>query len=94
MNLDVLRVQRDEDLDGIEDAEDQCPGTIIGESVDEFGCSLAQKDGDLDGVGNEDDLCPDTPLGTIVDETGCSQQDLDILEENIDDDRRWCSQYT
>lgn len=40
----------DEDLDGVTDDKDQCPGTPTGATVDEFGCSPEQKDTDGDGM--------------------------------------------
>ncbi|MBW2977585.1 carboxypeptidase regulatory-like domain-containing protein [Candidatus Woesearchaeota archaeon] len=40
----------DEDLDGVPDDKDQCPGTPTGATVDDVGCSPEQKDSDGDGM--------------------------------------------
>ncbi len=65
--------ERDQDLDGVRDWLDKCPGTPIGARVDKTGCPL---DGDGDGVFDGLDKCPDTPKGCKVDKAGC-QTDAD-----------------
>ena len=71
---DVLShlILADEDGDGVEDEDDTCPGTPLGETVDTLGCSESQLDNDNDGVTNNLDLCPQTVLGIQVDTTGCA----------------------
>ena len=65
-------VQSDSDGDGVADADDQCPDTPAGATVDSTGCVEATPtDSDGDGVADEDDQCPDTPVGATVDATGC-----------------------
>jgi OOP family OmpA-OmpF porin len=58
----------DSDNDGVNDAEDACPGTPEGTAVDAKGCI---PDTDADGVLDPKDECPDTPAGEIVDTRGC-----------------------
>lgn len=72
----MVSAQSDADGDGVEDADDDCPDTREGDSVDENGCSEEQRnsdvndssgpdssgaDGDQDGVDDEHDQCPNTP---------------------------------
>ena len=65
-------VQSDSDGDGVADADDQCPDTPAGATVDSTGCVEATPtDSDGDGVADADDQCPDTPAGATVDATGC-----------------------
>jgi len=45
-----LITAEDEDLDGVPDDKDQCPGTPTGATVDDVGCSQEQKDTDGDGM--------------------------------------------
>ncbi|MDD5711830.1 MAG: OmpA family protein [Smithellaceae bacterium] len=59
---------RDSDGDGVIDAQDECPGTPAGVSVDSYGCPI---DSDKDGVPDYLDKCPGTPAGTKVDKDGC-----------------------
>ena len=59
---------RDQDLDGVRDWLDKCPGTPIGASVDANGCPT---DADRDSVYDGLDKCPDTPAGCRVDRNGC-----------------------
>jgi Tol biopolymer transport system component len=80
----------DADGDGVPDAEDECPGTAPGVTVDGNGCSRAQVDQDLDGVCDPGkasslcsgaDACPDTaedPDG-FQDGDGCPEQGEDAL---------------
>lgn len=64
----VAAVPADSDNDGVADADDQCPNTPVGATVDAAGCAL---DSDADGVADYLDKCPDTPAGVKVDENGC-----------------------
>ena len=62
----------DSDGDGVNDGDDDCPDTPIGEAVDSNGCSSTQpSDSDGDGVPNRYDNCPETPSGSVVDVNGC-----------------------
>ncbi|MFL2949722.1 MAG: peptide-N-glycosidase F-related protein [Candidatus Poseidoniaceae archaeon] len=61
-------VQRDTDLDGINDAVDLCPGTPNGLVVNEVGCA----DLDADGVSANIDQCPDSPDRWTIDSVGCA----------------------
>ena len=54
-------------MDGVSDADDACPDTPAGETVDTVGCSSSQEDADNDGVMDAFDACPNTPLGAVVD---------------------------
>ena len=47
----------DSDDDGIADEDDSCPGTIVGDEIDESGCSAAQRDSDEDGLKDDVDPC-------------------------------------
>jgi len=58
----------DSDGDGINDAQDRCPGTAKGAKVDANGCEL---DSDGDGVVDRLDRCPTTPAGRTVNAQGC-----------------------
>lgn len=60
----------DSDSDGVNDANDRCPGTTFNTRVDAQGCEQ-QEDSDRDGVANSRDQCPGTASGTKVDDTGC-----------------------
>jgi TolB protein len=76
----------DADGDGIPDADDACPGTTAGATVDGSGCSDAQVDVDGDGICNPgaasggpsgctgSDACPsEAPAGGLdADEDGCT----------------------
>ncbi len=59
---------KDEDMDGVSDNKDKCPGTKIGCRVDEAGCPV---DSDGDGVCDGIDACANTPKGAKVDGKGC-----------------------
>lgn len=72
----------DSDGDGVNDPDDQCPGTVEGIRVDETGCAL---DSDGDGVSDADDQCPGTPSGARVDDTGCAlDSDGDGIADHAD----------
>ncbi|MGC3981274.1 MAG: OmpA family protein [Steroidobacteraceae bacterium] len=58
----------DSDRDGVINANDRCPNTPAGATVDANGCEL---DDDRDGVVNRLDRCPRTPAGDKVDTNGC-----------------------
>ncbi len=60
----------DEDGDGVLDADDACPRTLLGVPVNSSGCA---EDHDGDGVPDYLDKCPETPLGTVVDTNGCGR---------------------
>ncbi len=47
----------DNDGDGVQDLDDMCPETLLGEVVDTNGCSESQNDDDNDGVANLFDVC-------------------------------------
>ena len=74
VTVTVVDLFEDEDKDGIEDHEDQCPETPEGDVVDENGCGLSQKDSDDDGVNDAIDECPETPADQKdnVDAKGCA----------------------
>ncbi len=62
----------DSDGDGVADADDLCPNTPAGTTVDADGCEVqGNQDDDGDGVNNDVDQCPNTAAGTQVDEVGC-----------------------
>jgi len=52
-----VQPHEDNDGDGIQNLEDVCPETLLGETVDEKGCSESQNDDDEDGVANLFDMC-------------------------------------
>ncbi|MDC0556994.1 thrombospondin type 3 repeat-containing protein [Candidatus Poseidoniaceae archaeon] len=68
----------DEDGDGIEDGNDECPRTDELLNVDTNGCAINQKDTDDDGVNDSIDKCPSTIYLGFVDEEGC------LLDEDDD----------
>ena len=73
----------DADGDGINDDEDECPGTRPGGLVDETGCEI---DTDLDGVPDPLDECPGTPRGARVGQDGCgSDGDGDGVLDGLDE---------
>jgi len=63
----VVTDGEDEDQDGVDDFNDECPGTPPGIVVDYRGCPL---DADKDGVPDYLDQQPNTPAGAIVGPTG------------------------
>ena len=60
--------QRDTDADGVNDANDQCPGTPEGLIVNVIGCA----DLDDDGVFANVDICPNSPERWTIDAQGCA----------------------
>jgi OOP family OmpA-OmpF porin len=72
----VVAAPVDSDGDGVADAQDSCPNTPAGVSVDASGCPL---DTDKDGVPDSADKCPTTAPGVVVDADGCDK----VLTETI-----------
>ncbi len=68
----VAMAKGDADHDGVADANDKCPDTPHGATVDANGCPM---DSDHDGVADGIDTCADTPAGTMVDDHGCPRDD-------------------
>jgi len=66
---------KDEDGDGVLDADDACPRTPLGVPVNSSGCT---DDNDGDGVPDYLDQCLETPLGTVVDTNGCAIKILSL----------------
>ncbi|MGA8203225.1 MAG: OmpA family protein [Woeseiaceae bacterium] len=72
----------DSDGDGVIDANDQCPGTPAGVSVDARGCP---PDSDGDGVPDHKDQCPGTVHGAAVNSVGCEMDgDNDGVVDRLD----------
>ncbi len=72
----------DSDKDGVSDAQDKCPNTPAGRSVDVNGCEF---DGDNDGVVDAQDKCSNTPAGRSVDTNGCEiDSDKDGVVDGLD----------
>lgn len=67
-------MQRDTDMDGINDAEDQCPGSPLSVVVNGVGCA----DIDGDGVFANVDICPDSPTRWSINTVGCA-----IIQEPV-----------
>ena len=63
---------KDDDRDGVTNANDKCPNTPEAITVDANGCAY---DNDKDGVINEYDRCMTTPEGITVNESGCAYDD-------------------
>ncbi|MBT59940.1 MAG: hypothetical protein CMA63_00115 [Euryarchaeota archaeon] len=61
-------LQRDTDLDGVNDAHDQCEGTPSGLTVNDVGCA----DLDNDGVYANVDQCPNSPERWTIEIDGCA----------------------
>ena len=78
----VVVAPKDSDGDGVIDANDRCPTTPAGRTVNPQGCEL---DGDGDGVVDALDKCPTTPAGRTVDAKGCEMDgDGDGILDNVD----------
>jgi len=84
----AVPVAVDSDGDGIVDADDKCPNTPAGTTVDVTGCAVAQDD-DHDGVLNAQDKCPNTPAGTEVDAKGC-KVNLDTDNDGVLNSKDLC----
>ncbi|RZL13446.1 MAG: OmpA family protein, partial [Hymenobacter sp.] len=70
---------KDEDMDGVSDKKDKCPGTPAGVKVDLNGCPI---DTDGDGVADYQDKCPDVKgLAALQ---GCPDADNDGVADNDD----------
>ncbi|MBL4902960.1 MAG: OmpA family protein [Desulfocapsa sp.] len=76
----LLRVSKDSDNDGINDAEDTCPDTVQGASVNAQGC---EEDTDNDGLVDRLDLCPDTAPGATIDSVGCGVDQKTVILKGI-----------
>ena len=72
------------DDDGILNDVDECPNSLPGDIVNEFGCVI--QDSDNDGVSDNDDYCPNTLPNDVVTEFGCTveqqQQEFIYLDSN------------
>lgn len=75
----------DADGDGVNDCNDDCPGTPGGTPVDAHGCACSQGDADGDGVNDCNDQCPNTPGGQPVNGSGCSCAQLDADRDGVND---------
>lgn len=82
--------QKDDDLDGVNNAMDACPNSPAGSPVDVSGCAASQEDSDADGVMDAYDDCPSTTLGETVDAAGCATSQLDSDSDSVMDDRDQC----
>lgn len=82
MPYGCVKVQVDDDKDGVLNHLDQCPTTPLGVEVQVNGCGL---DDDKDGILNHLDKCPKTPLGRVVDANGCElDDDMDGVLNHLD----------
>jgi OmpA-OmpF porin, OOP family len=63
-----VKVNHDNDNDGVLNINDSCPNTLAGVKVGTNGCEL---DSDNDGVVNSKDQCLATPAGAKVGKDGC-----------------------
>jgi len=66
----------DEDGDGVDDFNDECPGTPEGVKVNNNGCPI---DSDKDGVPDYLDKEENTPYGSIVSSSGIRMTDAQII---------------
>lgn len=82
--------QKDDDLDGVNNAMDACPNSPAGSPVDSSGCAASQEDSDADGVMDAYDDCPSTTLGETIDAAGCATSQLDSDSDGIMNDRDQC----
>ena len=60
----------DADNDGVTDADDKCPDTPSGTTVNSDGCAASQLDSDGDGVTDDIDKDNTTRKGVPIDEFG------------------------
>jgi hypothetical protein len=73
----IVTDKQDEDNDGIDDFNDECPGTPEGVKIDFNGCPL---DNDSDGVPDYMDKQKDTPPNTIgIDKNGVSLMNVQLI---------------
>ena len=79
----------DADGDGVVDADDLCPNTPSGTTVDAIGCEVIE-DADGDGVVDADDLCSSTYAGATVDANGCADNQLDADADGVMNDDDLC----
>ena len=88
----------DDDADAVLDVDDYCNQTVLGRTVNEFGCSQYQWDSDNDGIFDFWDECQGTPAGLIVNSVGCADIDGDGIFANVDDcpdsESRWTANLT
>jgi hypothetical protein len=75
----------DADSDGVNDTDDLCPNTLLGEVVNSDGCALTQLDTDSDGVNDAIDQCSNTESGAEVDIDGCSALQVDTDGDGVPD---------
>ena len=80
----TVSLHGDADLDGVNDAMDQCPNTPSGASVDANGCAESQKDPDNDGITGINDNCPNTANSNQIDTDGDGLGD--VCDPDIDGD--------
>ena len=71
--------ERDTDSDGIVDANDNCPGTPVGNVVNNVGCA----DLDGDGVFSNVDDCANTLSKWTPDVNGCAVYQLPVSWKGI-----------
>ena len=81
----------DDDADGVENSQDDCDNTPIGEPTYADGCSDSQRDSDDDGVSDDVDLCPgfddalDLDLDGVPDDCDTIiDRDGDGVADNLD----------
>ncbi|NJB72632.1 hypothetical protein GGR42_003123 [Saonia flava] len=84
-SLDFSQAELDDDGDGVSNALDLCPNTIVGVEVNSSGCSIVERDSDNDGVMDDLDICPNTAIGYQVDENGCSETQIDTDGDGVPD---------
>ncbi len=80
----------DSDSDGVIDANDSCPNTPTGNTVDANGCTVPPPDSDADGVIDANDSCPNTPAGDTVDANGCTVPPADSDADGVIDANDLC----
>ncbi|HEX9826483.1 MAG TPA: T9SS type A sorting domain-containing protein [Flavobacteriaceae bacterium] len=74
----------DDDSDGVDNNNDLCVNTLIGETVDVNGCSDNQNaDDDNDTVKNGIDRCPGTTMGEPVNQFGCPLSEIVSIPDVI-----------
>ena len=76
-------VLNDDDNDGVPNASDLCPGTLLNSTVNAQGCAANQIDSDSDGVSDAFDQCSNTTVGSVVDQTGCEVTESSEDEEAV-----------